>query len=330
MAENNIILTIKKTIEEFESIKRRGIKVEFHPKGETANGDVDLQNFINASNLKYFNVKSDELLDDFLNLVTPESSDKKTSFIRLQGSYIKELTNDELEEFVNKSLDYASRVEGSASDIVNKMMNYNDIKNDLIIRPLNYKNNKNNLEDFVYLTHGDIALTLYAVVLDDEDNNCLNTVKVPKTIADSWNLDYKDVLLAALLNTKEFAPPRIYTNILNIENTSDDEAAFMKSGYSEKLEKRCIPLVTTTRKTNGAISLFYPGVKEKIAEMFDNDFYVGFTSIHEAMLHCKGTINPASIKKHIQATNQTFGAEDTLSDEVFYYNRKDKSFTVVR
>ena len=75
--------------------------------------------------------------------------------------------------------------------------------------------------------------------------------------------------------------------------------------------------------------MFYPGVKEKIAEMFDDSFYVAFTSIHEAMIHKKGTIEPSSIRRHVRATNRTFGPEDTLSDNVFFYNRENHSFTLV-
>jgi hypothetical protein len=102
-----------------------------------------------------------------------------------------------------------------------------------------------------------------------------------------------------------------------------------KDFKTRRLKPDNTALVTTSRKTNGAIAMFYPGVKEKLAEMFDDSFYVAFTSIHEAMIHKKGSIDPASIKRNVTETNRIFGPEDTLSDSVFFFDRKSGSFAAV-
>lgn len=58
--------------------------------------------------------------------------------------------------------------------------------------------------------------------------------------------------------------------------------------------------------------------------------YVAFTSIHEAMIHKKGTIDPSSIRRHVRATNRTFGMDEALTDEVYYYDRDNKTFEMVK
>ena len=43
--------------------------------------------------------------------------------------------------------------------------------------------------------------------------------------------------------------------------------------------------LSTSRKTNGAVAVFLPGVAERLAYLLDSDFYMVFTSIHEVMIH---------------------------------------------
>lgn len=309
----------------------------FHHKGETADdNNPALRDFIISTNLKYYNTESNILSGDFIEMSIRDDNSLKEccKFIRLDISYLYDIFQehgwDRVEGSVEENINYAKHIEKSAASIINDMHSYHKIKSKLIIRPINYTNNKALLENYVYQKFGDIALVLYAVVLDDEENNCLNTVKIPVCTFKEWNIDKENIILAAMLNTYAFAMPRLYTNILNIENTPDCESAFMSSESTlNSLDASSIPLVTTTRKTNGAIALFYPGVKEKIAEMFDDSFYVAFTSIHEAMIHKKGTIDPSSIRRHIRATNKTFGPDDTLSDNVYFFDKNDSSFKMV-
>ena len=61
------------------------------------------------------------------------------------------------------------------------------------------------------------------------------------------------------------------------------------------IEFHMSPTVTTTKQVNGAIAMFYPGVMERIAEMAGGSYYVVFTSIHEAKIHCAGSVDPGMI-----------------------------------
>ena len=95
------------------------------------------------------------------------------------------------------------------------------------------------------------------------------------------------------------------------------------------LERWEIPTVTTTKQVNGAVAMFYPGVKERIAELYGDSYYVVFTSIHEARTHCRGAFSPRLILRSLKETNQAFPAEEMLSEKVFYYDREKKSFAAL-
>lgn len=294
-------------------------EIILHPTGEKAAGNRKLENFIKSTNQKYYNSNSDILEGDFVEIVM--YNDDKESSIRIEMDYLKHMNNtEEVSEYVKHSIEEYGKISEDVKFVIDRMEFYDLIKDRLIIRQLNYNNNKINLEDYVYDTFGDIALVLYAVI-DDEES--LHTVKIPYDIFKKWNLDKKVVFTAAMDSTKKSAEARIYTDLRSINGDG------MDINDNVILESSAIPMITTTRKTNGAIAMFYPGVKEKIAEMFDDSFYVAFTSIHEAMIHKKGTIEPSSIRRHIRATNRTFGKEETLTEEVYYYDKDNNSFGMV-
>lgn len=314
-----------KTIAEMiKFIEDFGVKGTFipHMKGETADGDEDLERFIAATNSKYYNSDSARLLGDFIELEL-SGVDGNAIFVRFSMDKLNEMLDEKgesgLADYIRDSVGYANHMHGSAESVLQDMRDFNCISDKLIVRPLNYKNNSTILDDYVYTECGDIALVLYAVVLDDRENNCLNTVKIPKYIADDWGKTTEELIKFAIQRTIDFAPPRVYTNLLNIENVSDENA---KVENICTLSKDVIPLLTTTRKTNGAIAVFYPGVLEQISDAFGTSLYIAFTSIHEAMIHAEGTIDAASIRRHIRSTNETFGPEDTLSNEVYFYDRE--------
>lgn len=226
----------------------------------------------------------------------------------------------------------ATFIRDQVENTTNALDTYEGIKDRLIVRPLNNDINKSKPENVLYKQVGDIALTVYAIVLDNRENGILNTIKVPLNIIDSWEgVTPEKVYEDAMKNTSQYYSPRLYTNIFDIENTQFKDCAIMSNGYTVKeLTPDRVALLTTDRKTNGAIAAFIPGTLERIAELYGNsDFYIAFTSIHEAMTHRKGSIEIESIKRNVTQTNRIFGSDDTLSDKVWLYSAENKTLTAI-
>lgn len=99
--------------------------------------------------------------------------------------------------------------------------------------------------------------------------------------------------------------------------------------YIDHIEKHQVPTLTTTKKTNGAIALFYPGVKEKLAELFGESYYVAFTSINDVRIHHKDTISPLSVLRRLKDVNSAFPKEELLSRKVYYYDKDKKTFEMM-
>ena len=77
---------------------------------------------------------------------------------------------------------------------------YEFIRNRLIVRPINFTDNKYELKDCVYKKIGDIALVLYVLLYNDEKMG-LGTVKAQKAFIDKWEKDYGERWEDALRNT---------------------------------------------------------------------------------------------------------------------------------
>lgn len=311
-----------------------GAELNAYHKDATPTTEAEKELF-KTINRKYCNdTESENLLTSmFVYSITPEQP-KNSVFLKVDS--LKKLYNESGESAVIKTvldnIKYALFINDQAEQTANSLDTYEGIKDRLIIRPLNYDINENKLENVLYKRVDDIALTVYAIVIDDRENGILNTIKVPLNIIESWEgVTPEKVYTNALENTAKYYNPRLYTDIFNIEHTPIKNCALMEKGYAvTELNTDSIALLTTDRKTNGAIAAFLPGTLERISELYgDSDFYLAFTSIHEAMTHKKGSIKIENIKRNVTETNRIFGGDDTLSNLVWLYSAETKELKAI-
>ncbi|MCD8000715.1 MAG: DUF5688 family protein [Clostridiales bacterium] len=208
---------------------------------------------------------------------------------------------------------------------LNKIQNYQEISSHLIVRLLNYDRNEERLREGVYERTGDIALVLYANI---------GTVKgryissmIPYRAFSEWKQPKEEVMAAALKNTYELFPLGVIS-LSHLEDIiqgnvyafmEDEELPFdLEGGYGVFL--------TNTSQMNGAVSIFLPGVAKKLGERMNGDFYIAFTSVHEAVLHKVGTVEVERIQESLMGMNSEVDVEeDFLSEQVYRYSReKDK------
>ncbi len=78
------------------------------------------------------------------------------------------------------------------------------------------------------------------------------------------------------------------------------QGAFMAFDISLKDKSIIAPTITTVKKKNGAIAMFYPGVLEKLAEICGGSYYVSFTSIHDVRIHPISTVQPRRILRSLK------------------------------
>jgi len=219
-------------------------------------------------------------------------------------------------------------VSAQESTVLSDISDYEKIKSELILRPLSWRHHKEEIRDVPYIRMGDIVLVLYAVMAHVGSDYF--TAKVRRSQMADWKHSESETLEEALMNTAFLYPPRLYSleDVLHWEHKHHEDGMFMGEEPAVKLHSGIRGLVlTNTLELNGAIAVFYPGVAEKIAEGFDSDLYIGFTSIHEAQVHPVGMVDPDTIRESLQDINRFCNRSDEiLTGRVFHYDRTRKSF----
>lgn len=198
---------------------------------------------------------------------------------------------------------------------------YSEVKDRILVKPAfinKHFTDEAERRPFVYLNRNsssDVALVPHVIVSDSDD--ALMTVKINKETAEHWeqneNIDVYDIYMDGMKNTAERFKPMVSVSVCDVKNCAQS-----------LMQVECITsdtfLVTTDSNSNGAIAMWYAGVRRHISHLLgDTNFYVAFTSKNEAIIHKEGTISVESIRRNIRETNRIFGDADTLSNEVWKY-----------
>lgn len=300
-------------------------QLSFYPDGWRGSGSVVDNEFIQYANHLYLKKESDSLIGDYL-----VASKKKGDFTNMSRFSLASLYNkfqkngwDKVWHDIDESLKFMDHC--SVEELFGEGVTYESVKGKLIIRPINFIDNKYDLKKACYRQIGDIALVLYAIGYAGEST--LATVKVPREILERWGTDADTAMDEAMLNTFVTRPPRIYFREMEAMDPPYERGAFMAFGADYHIAGPAVsPTVTTYPNTNGAIAMFYPGVAKKLVEVMGGSYFVSFTSIHEARLHLKGVIPPRNILQALKSVNKAFDPNEVLTRKVYSYNEERDIF----
>lgn len=284
----------------------------------------DEVHMIRELNHKYANKENSSEL--FVESLVVEMHEKSYITLNLESIYEKNPTVDEIRETIKDRVDTFSKLYDNTNSVLDKIEDFDYIKDKLTLRLLPYEENKEKLEDVVYHRFYDIAVVLYITI--SHEDGMLNTAKVKKSFLEKWpgwrmrRIQEADLFTIATQNVVRDQHPVIG----DLTSTITDKLESIFLVTPESLSSYVGPaLLTTSQKTNGAVAAFIPGVADKLAELFDDSFYVVFTSIHEAMIHKNGE-SVEGMYKALDGTNRTFGPEDYLSSTIYFYDKDKKNF----
>lgn len=285
----------------------------------------------NITDIPLENIKFTNKEGDRLNITFAEHDDAyEVCSVRVDEVYKAYHEGAKLNAIVNYiSNDVLHAKNYNIYDKTKTLIDYDTAKSRLFVRLLNCDRNSDILKNVVHKTLGDIALTVCAIV--DNRENLIST-KILKSMVEKWRKTETDIFNEALENTYRATPPRIYKweGVLCDESYAGE--SFMNDEDVCDLDKSFSGnILSTTRKTNGAVAVFLPGVAEKISELLDSDFYMVFTSIHEVMIHRTGSgVDPKDLKLVLRDTlREVTPSSDYLTSKIYKYNRKTHKFECV-
>ncbi|MBR3306924.1 MAG: hypothetical protein IKI75_06700 [Lachnospiraceae bacterium] len=275
---------IKKVMEEYSVTEEQ---VRFHRKGLVSE-DPRMLEWIRNSNELYCGKDSDILLKDFLTVEISEDEDiasiNRVDAEALYADYM-EKGMDHAYSIVRDGQEELKRSGGNNEAVrLRGMRDYESIKEQLIIRPLNYSLHARELKGCVYRKFSDFVFVLYQRMSDSEGT--LITSKIKRDELKDWGYAEREeeVLEDAMLNTMRLYPASVYDYRIN------EEVEFLEGDFTRKditmaggLMGNHI-LMSTLNCTNGAIALFYPGVVEKMMEIMGGPFNAVLMNINDILV----------------------------------------------
>jgi hypothetical protein len=215
------------------------------------------------------------------------------------------------------------------------LCDFDNIKDSIIVRPLNYQANISALRNYMYRRTGDVALVIYAVL--DCDENGLTTTKMDCKIISEWNMPEADIFDLALDNTAcLFRPYVVPLDVLVAGTMPEDYPAekkyFMEPGFQLEESRRGAYNLFLENNRNAATAVFCKGTLRRLSALINDDLYIILASMSYATVHpqsrfsLRGLRQTAKDEKH----NPYADPAEFLSDRVYLYSRKDDSFDVAQ
>ena len=262
------------------------------------------------------------------------SSGNTRGFCTMRTEKVYELFRDRddlnVKDLVREILKMSEEITEHELDLVQESFSsYENAKEKLFVRLLNYRKAEKELSDAVYCRMGDICMVLCLRVSGSKDR--LSSTRIPKHVIEDWGCKRETVFRDALVNTYFMSPPRAYRWEKIFKEPDYPGDNFMDllhpCSLNQDEQGNCI---STVGKTNGAVAIFLPGVAARLSELLEDDLYLAFTSIHEVMVHKAGTVDPACLKRILTDTiREATPEQDYLSEEIYHYDRTKGHFSCV-
>lgn len=228
---------------------------------------------------------------------------------------------------------------------------FEDMKNSIVFRLINYEKNEELLNQVPHMKVMDFAITFHCLVRNDEDG--VGTIRITKEHCTQWGVVTEDLYVLAMKNTPMIFPASIRRmedimrelmkkEMLSFSATSlEDEVTLEdRQKEAEKAANEFIQLLqlenpkrkvdmfvlSNEKGINGASCILYPEVLSNFASELNNDFFILPSSVHELILvPFEEHLGTKQLKEMVMEINQTqVPLDEVLSDEIYCYSRVEK------
>lgn len=206
-------------------------------------------------------------------------------------------------------------------------LDFESVRPRLTVRLLGVRNNISYMAERPYIDVGS-GLALIAVINSEPAAMSEWVIAVTNDLLkEHIGCDKETLLTAALRNTMKIEPPMLmsleehmYSNLVRHVDTPD---YLTQEIAPERLHGPF--MLTNTSSFQGAAALFYPGVMERIADVFGCGYYVLPSSIHELIILPDITEPDVDGLRAtvIEANTTVISREELLAWDVFHYDPEE-------
>ncbi len=275
-------------------------------------------------------LKNNDLLLDGLTIVDPSVNISPTIYLNScyelynQGQSVLSIAEDMLEKFRQYQL--------QESVDISFFSDFSQVKNRIIYKLVNMKQNQQLLEQVPFVPYLDLAI-VFCYYMEKSDatfpgaQGCNATILIHNEILETWQVGPKDLLSAAKKNTPKLLPSKIESIASLLGQMFEDNSQAI-----EDLEEiRDYPMFVLTNQVQylGAAALLYSQILKKCADIIEDDIVILPSSVHEVILvPYRNDVDLEEMSDMVRQVNASCVAEDEiLSDHAYYYNRQSNQIS---
>lgn len=213
-------------------------------------------------------------------------------------------------------------------EVVRPDLSYDNIKDHVTLRLVELKRNRMYLVNVPYMTVGN-GLALVCDIKMEANNEGFWRTTVTKDMMAEHNYDKKELFMAALENAEKGEPPVMVDMEGKLFGRSGDSNILAEDAPIAEDQKSNMYILSNESGLMGASTLFYPNVQESIAEKLGESYYALPSSLHEIIIVPESAgISKMELGEMVKTANQNVvEAKDVLSDNVFRYDKEEKSLS---
>ena len=238
------------------------------------------------------------------------------------AEYVAEIVADSFRSVLRNFKEFPVRPELTRENILDNV----------VFQVLSRKRNRQLLKLQSHRIFLDLA-AVFRLPIGAYEKNSLRTMLITNQIQGMFNLTVEDLAKAARRNTvAKFGIE--FVNAQQMALGALMQKPWMPEPFDTvRMTESGLYTLTNSIHINGAALILIPDILEAIGEKAGMDYFLLPTSIHEVLIvKNDGLLTRKELKEIVYDGNRTGGLtkqEDILSDNVYFYSRKEKALIIV-
>ena len=193
--------------------------------------------------------------------------------------------------------------------------NYAEVKTNLFVKLSSGERNSTVLNNIVGTTYHDLIVTCHLLLDDDGDQ--IASVAIQKEWLKKWHVE-EEQLIRDTIDSGEKLFPAYIRKLYELIGIGRDEPDIS------------MIVITNDRFINGAATILYPGVLDRVGDMIGGSYYIIPSSIHDMIAVANGNdIYGEYLNKMIVLANNNKNCvpeNEVLSNHAYHYDALEKIF----
>lgn len=225
-------------------------------------------------------------------------------------------------------------VKKESSIKIDDLLDFDAVRNQIIIRLVNYEKNREVLKNSPYKRFLDLAVTYRYMANHDEYGLASSMIRNDEFF--NWGIDEEELYRIALFNTMREFPwhmeplVKVILNCLKKTMPDEEQAELFLDELEKDQDNVNMYVLSNDSSLNGASCILYDSVIKNFAKVQGTNIIILPSSVHEVILvpEQKDTNIEFLQNLVIEANQSAVGLIDLLSDSIYYYQLEKDEITI--